>query len=556
VGADRNAAAGFDDPFGESVRSIVYLDQNWSPGLSQQFYFTSQGSQVLPYAWFLALEQPDTDLPFRDQKNLLKYRYLPQKPDARNPDGLPVGFAMDVGRDRAWLGFNCAACHTGEIDYQGVGYRIDGAPALGNITGLLRSLTAALAATRDQAAKFDRFAAKVLAGSDTPEARSRLKDELTVIIDRREGYNARNFPPGNLAGYARIDAFGAILNEVFHHAVKSGDLTSNTTNTKPATAPVSIPFLWDTPQHDKLQWNGAAQNGGPGNIGALGRNVGEVLGVFGDFEIPDAPGLLGYRSSVQVQNLRAMEGWVTTLWSPQWPAAFPRIDAAQRDKGQALYAQHCITCHALIDRANPQRKVTAVMFGTGTDRLMADNFWNRVGKSGKLEGSFSKYFPLFGEKLQAETRGELMLDNAVIGTIVGSAFPAPKDELTAIELGARPVLAMAPSATGIPEIGPRYKARPLNGIWATAPYLHNGSVASLYQLLLPAKDRLESFTVGSRQFDPVDVGFRTDAPGFPRFVARDDQHKPIAGNSNEGHEYANTLTDAERRQLVEYLKSL
>jgi hypothetical protein len=68
-----------------------------------------------------------------------------------NPDGLPVGFAKDAGDERAWLGFNCAACHTTEIHYKGVGYRIDGGPAMGDIRGLLLTLTEALKATRDDA---------------------------------------------------------------------------------------------------------------------------------------------------------------------------------------------------------------------------------------------------------------------------------------------------------------------------------------------------------------------------------------------------------------------
>jgi hypothetical protein len=67
-----------------------------------------------------------------------------------------------------------------------------------------------------------------------------------------------------------------------------------------------------------------------------------------------------------------------------------------------------------------------------------------------------------------------------------------------------------------------YKARPLNGIWATAPYLHNGSVPSLYELLLSARRdddepaegepapefRPDEFVVGSQEFDPIKVGFK------------------------------------------------
>jgi hypothetical protein len=552
---DRNADVLTRDPLGESVRKVVYLDQGWSPGDSQRYYFTSQGSQILPYDWFLVLEQPENDQFFRDQENMLKFRYLIQKPDSMNPDGLPVGFAKDNGRDRTWLGFTCAACHAGEIHYKGIAYRIDGGPALSDTTGLLRTLTEALNATRDQDAKFNRFATKVLKGHDDLSARSALKEQLTAIIDRRKGYNARNFPPGNVAGNGRIDAFGAILNEVFHHAMRDKDVTSNTTNTQPANAPVSLPFLWDTPQHDIVQWNGAARNSPP-VIGSLGRNVGEVLGVFGDFEIPENPTLLGYRSSVQVQHLKDLEDWISTLWSPQWPGDFPEIDTAKRDQGQVIYDKFCVECHAPIDRKDPRRKVKAKMFGAGTDPLMANNFANRRGKSGKLEGSYSRFFSLIPAsiKIGPEAAGADMLGNAVIGTIVGSAFPAPKDQLTAIDLAFRPVETRAISPT--PEKGPPYKGRPLNGIWATAPYLHNGSVPTLYDLLKPAAERPKSFSVGNREFDADKVGFKTDAKGFYTFRVVDESGKEIPGNSNAGHEYGAKLSEDERGQLLEYLKSL
>ena len=62
-----------------------------------------------------------------------------------------------------------------------------------------------------------------------------------------------------------------------------------------------------------------------------------------------------------------------------------------------------------------------------------------------------------------------------------------------------------------PGPGPRYRARPLNGAWATAPYLHNGSVPSLYWLLHPAAERPKKFCMGgARDFDPEHVGLRVD----------------------------------------------
>jgi hypothetical protein len=99
-----------------------------------------------------------------------------------------------------------------------------------------------------------------------------------------------------------------------------------------------------------------------------------------------------------------------------------------------------------------------------------------------------------------------------------------------------------------------YKARPLNGIWATGPYLHNGSVPSLTELLKPDSDRVKEFYVGSWIFDPVNVGI-TSVPtegGGPMFLFK----TSTVGNSNAGHNFGTTLTAEQKKQLIEYLKSL
>src|SRR4051794_14753029 len=279
VGPTRNARVGGDDLLGENVGRIVYLDQGWSPADSQRFYWTPQGSQIIPYEWFLVLEQPGNQAPFRDNRNLERLRYLAQQPDAMNPDGLPVGFVRGRDRDdgRTWLGMTCAACHTAQVNYQGVGYRIDGGPAMGDVTTLLVSMTQALKETRRDDAKFGRFAARLLGGGADAARQVDLKRQMDDVIALRDGYNARNFPPGSPAGYGRVDALGAILNEVYHRAVPSRNRVSPTMNSRTADAATSYPFLWDTPQHDRVQWVGNVRNGGPLDIGSLGRNVGEVL---------------------------------------------------------------------------------------------------------------------------------------------------------------------------------------------------------------------------------------------------------------------------------------
>ena len=101
------------------------------------------------------------------------------------------------------------------------------------------------------------------------------------------------------------------------------------------------------------------------------------------------------------------------------------------------------------------------------------------------------------------------------------------------------------------EMEREYIARPLNGIWATAPYLHNGSVPSLAELLKPPDQRVKKFFVGNREFDPVNVGFSTTQGSFST-----EFDTSVDGNSNQGHPKANDLTDDERKQLLEYLKTL
>ena len=99
-----------------------------------------------------------------------------------------------------------------------------------------------------------------------------------------------------------------------------------------------------------------------------------------------------------------------------------------------------------------------------------------------------------------------------------------------------------------------YTAVPLDGIWLTAPYLHNGSVPTLADLLEPVAQRLGSFWRGYDLFDAVRVGFVTDGDAARRVGTLLDVSKP--GNSNAGHTYGTDLSASEKRALLEYLKTL
>jgi hypothetical protein len=107
---------------------------------------------------------------------------------------------------------------------------------------------------------------------------------------------------------------------------------------------------------------------------------------------------------------------------------------------------------------------------------------------------------------------------------------------------------------------PAYPARPLDGYWATGPFLHNGSVRTLYQLLSPVNERESSFWLGSWEFDPVEVGFVNGKVkgGFLYDTS-------LVGNSNAGHEFHDaapntpgvigpSLTREQRLDIIEYMK--
>lgn len=106
-----------------------------------------------------------------------------------------------------------------------------------------------------------------------------------------------------------------------------------------------------------------------------------------------------------------------------------------------------------------------------------------------------------------------------------------------------------------------YKSRPLHGIWATPPFLHNGSVRTVYQMISPRNEREPWFWSGTREYDPEELGYRSLAvPGAVKYDTR------VTGNDNTGHEFragcqsngviGPYLKPAERRQIIEYLKAM
>ncbi len=99
-----------------------------------------------------------------------------------------------------------------------------------------------------------------------------------------------------------------------------------------------------------------------------------------------------------------------------------------------------------------------------------------------------------------------------------------------------------------------YVAMPLDGLWLRAPYLHNGSVPSLRDLLEPEERRAKVFNSGYDVYDPTRVGFVTQGEEAERVGFTYDTR--LKGNGNKGHLYGTHLSPREKKALIEYMKTL
>lgn len=538
---------------GDSSRKLIRLDQGWSVADADWFYWTTQGSQLLPYAFFLALEQADGAGLFREARNMQKYRFLPEAPSPVNPDGLPVGVVAaaesslppELIADRRSVGFTCAVCHTSNINYKGTAMRVDGTAAANDMAGFLVGLAAALQATVHDEAKFDRFAEKVLGKQLSEKKKSALRSTLRTIADRHSAYNTLNHSEVS-GGFGRLDAFGRIYNNALTLVDPKNGIKAN--------APVNFPQLWDSTREDFVQWTGVASNKG---VGPLMRNLGQAVGVFAAVDPGNPPPSRGYASSVNMSNLRALETSLKRLKSPVWPEqVFPPINRGLASAGRAIFIRDCRGCHQDVERNGRDRIFTTkVPLATiRTDALAAENLVNHRGSTGFLAGTKQSIY--FGEPFGATDTAFHITRNTVLHIFAGKVAPRSLNKRMGRRAVAKEEEEEAPAdreeiATGKNEPQLQYKARPLNGVWAVAPYLHNGSVPNLYEMLLPAHQRSRQFSVGRREFDPVKVGFVTE-PAEGTFLF----DTTLKGNTNTGHEFGARLSDAERWQVIEYLKTL
>jgi mono/diheme cytochrome c family protein len=535
----------------------VLLDQgpNWTQSARSDFYSRDQGSRIMPLRWMQALKQPNGE-PFT-AGSLGRYGYLPNN----DIPGMPVGFTVAGSSGNETIGMTCSACHTRQITVANTAYRVDGGPAIVDFQSFLADLDTAVNTVLTNETAFSEFARTVLGRPPAPQEKASLHQEVSDWFYPYHTLMTRALPP-NAWGPARLDAVAMIFNRLTGLDIGPPPTHVIAENIQRADAPVRYPFLWNSPVQDKTQWPAFADNGN--DILGLSRNLGEVYGVFAVYRPQkDRWHLLGVNylneNSANFHGLNALEGLVKKIGPPKWPFA---IDAVLAKQGEAVYGWPkeqggCAECHGIrpgVTRFFEQRTWATPIQDVGTDTREYDILgW--TAQSGVLNGA---EIPFAISPLQPRDKSINILGVSVVGSILQEYVPLAAPQAQARR---RSTFSFTPEMADLkgaflPAPVPRaYESRVLQGIWATAPYLHNGSVPTLADLLKPAAERPAAFQVGPA-YDPVNLGLATDQTMFNYTLKTTDCSDRNSGNSRCGHEFGTQLSPADKRALLEYLKVL
>jgi mono/diheme cytochrome c family protein len=212
-------------------------------------------------------------------------------------------------------------------------------------------------------------------------------------------------------------------------------------------------------------------------------------------------------------DFRDIQAFLHSLRPPKYPFA---IDAALAKKGEGIFLDNCARCHGTYGEkwTYPNRIVPIDVIGTDRTRF---------------EGISERFGEYYNKSWFAKEKSGWLGDEYAV------------------------------SATG------GYQAPPLDGLWATAPYLHNGSAPTVYHVL-NSKTRPKYFTrsyrTGKEDYDAERLGWKIETleagadPALSALERRKIYDTTMPGRGNRGHTFGDKLSDADRQAVIEYLKTL
>ena len=455
--------------------------------------------------------------------------------DDRDPRyDLPIGMSMRSVQNVDRVYFNCALCHTGSIRERRDGERqiVLGMPAnTFDLGALVLFLNDASSDWRFRASRMMPLIGQIAEErGETPAAESvyrpadlglidralfklvvvsQMREELSNTLGRLSFINFSSWGPGRVD---TINAPKALLGFRMDNA-----------SPRELFGVADFPSVWNQAARKGmwLHWDG-------NNCSVDERNLSAG---FGTGATP---------ATIDVEKMLRVADW---LWDQAMPPAFPaaRIDSALLPQGETVYAAYCLDCHGA--KSPPYRnaesggrvgEVTPID-EIRTDRGRLDSY---TAKLAVAQNSIYAGYPPGDPEVCREYAAQVCnADQSVeeYRALRQQCFPARFSHFR--------------KTNG-------YANMPLDGIWTRAPYLHNGSVPTLFDLLNPARMRPAELYIGYDVYDYDRVGFDTqsaDARATGWRVLTTER-----GNGNRGHEghaYGTELDPGAKAALIEYLKT-
>ena len=568
----------------------------------REFY---QGNPVIPTGMLYSMRMPDG--------RLLVEAMLDRGFVDMGRNALPMGLGRAHPRDSprvighkvSFMSLNCAACHSAQFDYGGRRFLIDGAPGQVDVEGFAKDIEKAVKHTTQSKTELFRALRRYLAFVRRPvnrrwrwrfglaageldlnlraideiekgetgealivkggrfnptvneESEEAVQERQKVIIDELRGESSRgakeSLPPPDVsrlphrgllkiirdfriqvnnsgdvlrmihradrmkltAGPGRDDAWGLI------DRIMAGDSSAQ------FTAPISVPPLFGAGTHRLFHYDGNTNS-------IMERNIAQAV-ALGSIVRQRGDAVVDPRRVHQVNKL------AEKITGPRWLSAFPKLDPELVTEGKALFEKKlfkarrvwdvngrplvaetvsCNDCHLAVGQETQIR-----FYDVGTSKFRLNHYLKRPQYLKRLRHRLSEV------KRETAKRQDPPVLQAEIDEWEGGKVPEWR-------------------------LSPGYLARPLDGVWATSPYLHNGSVRSLHQLLLPQRQREKSFQTGGRDFDPIEVGFRSSVLPLVKGSRQAFTLNTLkAENSRLGHDFGGSFTDRERRAVIEYMKT-
>ena len=545
------------------------------------YYHLSEGIEYIPYDMIMSLKRPKEDgIGLYDESFFSHPERMGLFPDVYNVSNPPIGITVSDNPNYVpMMGINCAACHTTAIKYNNQFFYIDGGQGMLAINRLIRDMIFSMISTLACPSEFEEFYQNYKQRLNISEYPSDFQDYQEILnysgYSEIENCNPNNFDKLDVAlSEYQIefkDKFDEISRDRIYTSLDQAYPTQTSLDSRTELALYMvkrIKFFLDNasygtePENSNLPENGLSRSnpwgstknllsekifhkskndwlkefGGPvntphiwdykyqkliflaGNTNSmLERNLAQGIALLTDFNWDT------YETTISIKQLDKLSKISYKIEPPIWnESILGYIDLDKAKKGKILYQENCLSCH----KGEQSQQTGSIEFNylsVGTDETYLD-----AQKESFYGSTLFDSLAVFVRQVKYKAASREGIDS-----------------LAEFEEGRLPVLWQGPRNNG-------FEAKPLYGIWATPPYLHNGSIPSIRDLLKKSEDRPKRFYIGNLEYDTNDLGYKQSEVPFSTLVEID--CVKCKGNSNKGHEFGTSLSSIEKDQLIEFLK--